>query len=167
MHLITLNGQSYPAFQAESNAAQFTLPFAKKICLGEGYDIGCGKLEWALPGSMPIDLVFEDPFDAMNLPDEMVDYVFSSHCLEHLDDWVEALMYWTTKIKHFGSIFLYLPHYDQEYWRPWNLRKHKHVLTSEIVSDCLWNIGYTKIFSSERDLNHSFTVIGEKGLGAA
>ena len=39
------------------------------------------------PGSTPIDLDFDDPYHADNLPDGEVDYIFSSHCLEHVPDW--------------------------------------------------------------------------------
>ena len=124
MDLLKYNGTLYPAFQAQGYAAQFAIPYAKKFCKGKGYDIGCMKKEWALPGAIPIDVEFDDEWDAYNLPDTAVDYIFSSHCLEHLPNWVEALDYWTTIINSKGTLFLYLPHYSQEYWRPWNNRKH-------------------------------------------
>ena len=104
-------GEYYPKFQTEGNASQFAIPFAKHFCSGVGYDIGCNRLEWAFPGATPIDLLFDDPWDAYNLPDEKVDYIYSSHCLEHLPDWVEALDYWASKLKSGGALFLYLPHY--------------------------------------------------------
>jgi predicted SAM-dependent methyltransferase len=162
MNKITYNGKEYPQFQAIGNASQFAIPFAKYFCKGVGYDIGCMKKEWSFPGSTPIDLSFDDPYHATNLPDEEVDYIFSSHCLEHIDNWVEALFYWTNKIKSGGTLFLYLPHYDQEYWRPWNNRKHLHVFTPQIIIDFMNDNGYNNIFHSERDLNHSFIVVGEK-----
>ena len=33
----------YPKFQTEGNASQFAIPFAKHVCKGYGYDIGCMK----------------------------------------------------------------------------------------------------------------------------
>ena len=161
MDTISFKGKQYPLFQAEGNAAQFAIPFAKQLCKGEGYDIGCNKPEWAFPGATPIDIEFDDPWDANNLPDGFVDYIFSSHCLEHVPDWVGTLSYWVDKIFAGGTLFLYLPHYDQEYWRPWNNRKHIHVLTPEIVSHCLKALGCIEVFASERDLNHSFIVAAE------
>lgn len=151
----------YPAFQAEGNAAQFVMPFATKFCKGNGYDIGCNRLEWALEGAQPIDILFDDEYDAMNLPDKKVDFIFSSHCLEHLDNWSLALDYWSTKLKEGGVLFLYLPHYDQEYWRPWNNRKHIHVLDIEMIMDFLCDKGYKWIIPTGRDLNHSFTIVAE------
>ena len=115
-----------------------------------------------ISGATPIDLEFDDPWHADHLPPEKVDYIFSSHCLEHVQDWVATLLYWTSAIKSGGALFLYLPHYDQEYWRPWNNRKHRHAFTPEIIVDFMCDVGYTNIFSSQRDLNHSFIVVGEK-----
>ena len=160
--MIEFNGKQYPDFQAEGNASQFAIPFAKKFCKGLGYDIGSNRLEWSFPDSIPIDLNFNDGYDAYNLADGEVDYVYSSHCLEHLPDWITALDYWTSKLKIGGVLFLYLPHYDQEYWRPWNNRKHLHAFTVEIIKDYMITRGYTNIFNSDRDLNDSFMIVGEK-----
>ena len=162
MDTIKFNNEIYPAFQSEGNAAQFAIPFAKHICYGNGYDIGCMKKEWSFPESIPIDIDFDDEWDAYNLPAGNVDYIFSSHCLEHLPNWVDAMNYWYDKLKKGGILFLYLPHYSQKYWRPWNNRKHVHIFTPEIIADYMKDMGYTNIFYSERDLNNSFMIIGEK-----
>jgi predicted SAM-dependent methyltransferase len=152
----------YPLFQTKGNAAQFAIPFAKLVCNGEGYDIGCMKKEWMLPGSIPIDLSFEDDYHALNLPKKNVDYIFSSHCLEHIEDWVDVMDYWYDCLKNGGTLFLYLPDYTQEYWRPWNNKKHKHVFNSSLIRDYLTNKGYKKIFCSGVDLNNSFMIMAEK-----
>ena len=162
MQVIEFKGHPYPEFQSQGNASQFAIPFAKYFCKGNGYDIGCMKPEWAFPGAMPIDVDFNDPYHADHLPEAQVDYIFSSHCLEHVPDWVSTLIYWTEKIKSGGVLFLYLPHYDQRYWRPWNNRKHHHVFIPEFLGDFMKENGYTNVFHSQRDLNHSFIVIGEK-----
>ena len=47
MDTVNFKGFEYPAFQAQGNAAQFAIPYAKHVCVGIGYDIGCGKPEWA------------------------------------------------------------------------------------------------------------------------
>lgn len=162
---INFNGIDYPRFQSEGNAAQFALPFAMKVCQGIGFDIGCARQEWAFPGAIAIDKIFDDEYDAYNLPSLKVDYIFSSHCLEHLPDYVEALQYWSTKLKEGGVLFLYLPHYEQEYWRPWNNRKHIHAFVPDLIVNCLKSMRCWKnIFASERDLNHSFMVIAEKTI---
>lgn len=154
----------YPKFQAEGFAAQFIFPVAQKICTGLGFDIGCNRKEWSLPGSMPIDPVLPYcEFDAYNLPPLSVDYIFSSHCLEHLKDWVEALDYWKTKLKAGGVLFLYLPHPAQEYWMPFNNRKHIHSLSPELIEKYLVAREWKNIFVTKGyDANHSFTAFAEK-----
>lgn len=162
MELIEYKNKTYPRLQAVGNASQFAIPYARFFCHGRGYDIGCNRVEWSFPGSIPVDILFDDPWEAYNLPDELVDYIYSSHCLEHLHDWIGALEYWTTKIRPGGILFLYLPDYNQEYWRPWNNRKHKHILSSEILKDYLEHLGYKNIFVGKRDLNDSFMIVGER-----
>ncbi len=160
---INFNGKDYPKFQSEGFASKFAIPFAKEVCKGIGYDIGCGKAEWALPGSIPVDFNIDGcKYDATNLPNEKVDYIFSSHCAEHVIFWVQMFEYWTNHLKSGGVLFLYLPHYNQEYWRPWNNRKHVNIFTPEIIKDYLLNNGYVNVFVSERDLNDSFMAMGEK-----
>lgn len=159
---ITYKGKTYPAFQAKGHAAQFAIPFAKHVCIGDGYDIGCMKREWSFPGATPIDISFDDEWHATNLPRSGVDYIFSSHCLEHIDDWVITMDYWFDTIKKTGTLFLYLPHYEQEYWKPWNNRKHRNMFSPQIIEDYMNDKGYHNIFVSDIDLNHSFMAIGEK-----
>lgn len=177
MNTLKYNGREYPKFQDEGNASQFSIPYAKHFCKGYGLDIGCNRQEWCYPGAIGVDLNFNDGNDAFNFEYENLDYIYSSHCLEHLPDWVTALDYWTSKLKlpfqtlnsdgtigvHNGGIlFLYLPHYNQEYWRPWNNRKHLHIFTPEIIKDYMISRGYTNIFHSDRDMNDSFMIVGEK-----
>lgn len=166
MPIATVNFEDkiYPHFQTTGFASQYAFPFAKQVCTGTGFDIGCGKKEWALPDSIPIDKNLPDEWDAMNLPPFMVDFVFSSHCLEHILDWVKTLDYWTSRIKSGGVLFLYLPDYSQKYWRPWNNRKHFNILTPAIMFDYLSQAGYhnQKIFVSGVDLYNSFMITAEK-----
>lgn len=159
---INYKGQEYPKFQTIGHASQFILPYVKQICTGTGYDIGCMKKEWSLENSIPIDISFNNGFHALNLPQKNVDYIFSSHCLEHIHDWVRVLDYWTENLKNEGVLFLYLPDYSQQYWRPWNNKKHVNILSSTIINDYMVHAGYRKIFTSSVDLYNSFAVFGEK-----
>ena len=168
LELIEFKGEYYPNLQTEGFAAQYAFPFAKKILSGVGYDIGCMKEEWAFPGAVPIDLSFDDPFDALNLPEipREVDYIFSSHCLEHLDSYVSALEYWSKRLKAGGILFLYLPHHAQKYWRPWHNKKHTHALSPQLFNDYFEDtVGeyWSSYFVTPgHDLNHSFYVIATK-----
>ena len=168
MKTIEFKGEIYPAFQATGFAARFTFPFANEILFGNGYDIGCNRLEWQLPNTeeryvIPIDKSFNDEYEAMNLPKGKVDFIFSSHCLEHLEDWVGVLNYWMSKIKSGGHLYLYLPHISQKYWRPQNNRKHLHSFSGQEIENYfddhkeVYKASYSAV-----DLNNSFTVIIEK-----
>jgi len=160
---ITYRGKTYPKFQSEGFASKFAIPFAQQVCKGEGLDIGCMKVEWALPGAVPIDLTFNDGYDAMNLPGHRKwDYIFSSHCLEHLPSWTEVLLYWKSCLADNGVLFLYLPHFSQTYWNPWNNRKHIHCFFGEEIQRFMEDNGFTNIFIGQPDLNNSFMIFGEK-----
>lgn len=162
---LTYKNQHYPALQATGNAARFARAFAAELCVGEGLDIGYGKEEWKLGGAIGVDPVHNIHYEAMFLPTGPYDYIFSSHCLEHLPDWVAALDYWSTRLKTDGLLFLYLPHPDQHYWRPWNNRKHLHYLHPNMMRQYfvdrpdMWKNAFV---TNGYDLNHSFYVIAEK-----
>ena len=160
--LVHFNQSSYPAFQSRGNAAKFAIPFAKEVCSGRGVDIGCMKEEWSFPGALTVDPALPSGYVAEDFPYEDLDYIFSSHCLEHVNNWVSVMDYWYTKLKVGGTLFLYLPDYSQEYWRPWNNRKHVNILSPTIIRDYMTNNGYTNVFVSGVDLNNSFMSIGEK-----
>lgn len=176
MNLIEYKGIRYPKFQSEGFAARWAFPFAQEICKGNGVDIGYGKPEWKLPGAFGIDqgkVCFKDTNEedevegvgAENLINYDYDYIFSSHCLEHLPDWVGVLNYWFSRIKPGGILFLYLPHPNQEYWKPWNNRKHVNILHPADVEMYLWSRGDLNYWQvSGIDLNHSYYAIGQKRL---
>lgn len=159
---IKFKNKTYSKFQSEGNAAQFAIPYAKHVCKGYGVDIGCMKPEWAFPGANLVDPALKDNYDALNFPYDNLDYIFSSHCLEHVHSWVDAMDYWYSKLKNGGVIFLYLPDYSQEYWRPWNNRKHLNIFTPQIIEDYMIDRGYINIFKSGIDLNNAFMIMGEK-----
>lgn len=165
--LFTYAGTRYPDYLKRGNAMQFVEPFARRFCVGKGVDVGCG--EWPLAGAIPVEL--KHGLDAYKLPRECteLDYVFSSHCLEHLTDPFTALEHWRDRLKRPeqvvepGVIFLYLPHPDMRYWRPEHCRKHRHLFHPEDVVAMLRALGFKDILCSERDLAWSFAVVGHRG----
>lgn len=159
---IEFKGRIYPKFQSEGFAAQFAIPYAQKVCKGVGFDIGCNRPEWSFPGSVKIDPLINPLFNAFDLPKYQVDYIFSSHCLEHLPNWVDALDLWHEHLKQGGVLFLYLPDFSQVYWRPWHNRKHTICFTPEIIKAYFIDKGYKNVFCSGVDLNNSFMIFGEK-----
>lgn len=159
---IHFKGEDYPHFQATGFAARFVFPFAREVCKGKGYDIGCNRLEWVFDDATPIDLVLDNEYNANMLPAEKVDYIFSSHCLEHVEHWVRTLDYWMSKVKSGGVIFLYLPHRKQRYWQPQNNMKHLHSFDQEMIVNYFQDRGVETLITHEGyDLNHSFIVVAQ------
>jgi len=152
-------GNLYPEYLKHGNANIFIESFARHFCKGKGLDIG-GLFEWTFPGAKPINILNDDEFDAYRLPEEKYDYIFSSHTLEHLCDYVKALKYWKEHLKEGGVLFLYLPHPEMEYWLPQNDRKHLHIFYPEDIHKLLEDLDFKYILHSGRDLYWSFVVVG-------
>jgi len=157
--IFSYKGKSYPEILKNGNAMQYILPIASQFCKGKGIDVGCGN--WCLPGAEPWDISSGGP--ANNLPEKKYDYIFSSHCLEHVVDPVSAVEHWRDRLNPNGCLFLYLPHPDMEYWRPANNRKHLHILHPEDVAHMLRSLGFVNVLHSERDFYWSFVVVGFTG----
>lgn len=154
-------GRFYPDYLKNGDAVGHIKKIAEHFCVGKGLDIG-GFYKWSLPGAIPINISDKIlKYDAYKLPkyDEL-DYIFSSHCLEHLENPIHALEYWKTKLRSGGVMFLYLPHPDMEYWLPQNNKKHLHSWHPCDMVKIMEDIGYKDILFSERDMYWSFTVMG-------
>ena len=151
-------GNLYPDYLKTGNACQFITPAALQFCKGDGLDVGASI--WPLPGAIPVEL--RDGGDAMDVPgkDGGWDFVFSSHCLEHLANPVSALEHWKSKLKLGGVLFLYLPHPEMKYWLPQNCRKHLHSWRPEDMAQILRDLGFKDVIHSERDIAWSFAVVG-------
>lgn len=158
MNLYEYRGQLYPGYLKDGNACRFVDAYAQQFCQGYGVDVGAGN--WPLPFAVPVEI--KDGGDAMNLPGGPFDYVFSSHCLEHLPNPVAAIEHWQSKLKIGGVLFLNLPHPEMTYWRPENCRKHLHMFWPRDVVSMLETLGFKNIINSERDLSWSFQVVGYK-----
>lgn len=106
------------------NQIQFIKQKALQWCRGTGLDIGAGKSP--LDDSIPIEDNNEENAYKLKREDESMDYVFSSHCLEHLDDPKKALSEWTRVLKQEGILYLYLPSQNYIPWRKESMPKwHK------------------------------------------
>lgn len=133
-------GEFYPDYLTVGGNSFAIRKKALKYCKGKGLDIGAAF--WPLPGSTPID-TGQGPGTANkieNVPDGSQDYVFSSHCLEHITEWEPALDLWISRLKAGGILFLYLPHPSCKLWHmsnPFMAGIHKWVPEPETVTNAL------------------------------
>jgi SAM-dependent methyltransferase len=158
-------GEAYPDYLHHGNAMSFVLETARKYCRGRGIDVGASV--WPYPDSIPVrDEPHQNAHKLDAFDDGSLDYVFSSHCLEHLDRWEGALALWIHKLRPRGILFLYLPHESMALWNPgapWVLDGHKWRPRHEILVPFLRGCGM-KILEYERfrDDYWSFHIVAER-----
>lgn len=85
--------------------------FFEKYCTGEGLDVGYGG-DVITPTAAGWDLRNGDAQYLEGVEDESFDYVYSSHCIEHMLNVRVALQNWFRVVKPGGFLLLYLPHRD-------------------------------------------------------
>jgi len=127
---------------------------------GVGIEVGCG-LNKIHTSAIGINLVLSDtdfgyPFgtqikaDGSNLPwfkDDCLDYVFSSHCLEHFFEPEKVLREWTRILKVGGFLVLILPHKDYypNIGDPKANKDHKNDFLPEDIKKMINSIGKYEI----------------------
>jgi SAM-dependent methyltransferase len=162
-------GKFYPDYLTVGGASHAIFRDALKFCRGQGVDVGAGL--WPLPGAVPAD-IFRGPGLGKSVSDfgeGSLDYVFSSHCLEHIENWRDALAEWVRKLKRDGTIFLYLPHPDCAIWRsnsPFVGNGHKWIPTPKIIKQALRELECEIMyFDDGPDAMQSFYVCGRRQSG--
>lgn len=142
--------------------------FYAKYMSGTGIDVGFrgpGGDEPILPNAVGIELG-SPKYDGIHLPvlDESQDFIFSSHSLEHIPDYVNALKDWHRAIKIGGHIVLLVPHgflYERSFYvpGPWgSCDDHKRVYTpSRLLREIEESLRpNTYRVRSLRDVDHDF-----------
>lgn len=111
----------------------------KAIFKGKGIDIGCGP-DPIFPHVKRFD---QNDGDANHITDyvkEQFDFVFSSHCLEHMYDPYAALKEWWKLVKEGGYLYVTVPEedlYEQGHWPSIYNSDHKHTFT--MYKDKSWS----------------------------
>lgn len=87
--------------------------FFARYTQGPGIDIGCSTSP-VTPDCDKWDksLGHGDATTMTGVPDCKYDYVYSSHCLEHLDDPITALRNWWRILRPCGWLIVMVPHRD-------------------------------------------------------
>lgn len=125
----------YPDYVKRGDMMTAIQSLAEKYCVGEGVDVGAGK--WPFGNARPVEDNADENAYHIRASDGSLDYVFSSHALEHLDRWQDALREWYRVLKNDGVLFLYLPHAACTMWDVGVNPQHLWTPTAERVTDFL------------------------------
>ncbi len=101
------------------------------IFKGDGIDIGCG-LDPIMPTARAFDMDDGDANEITKYVQKQYDYVFSSHCLEHMHNPVSAIEEWWKLVKKDGHLIFSVPDedlYEQGYFPSLFNDDHKHTFT--------------------------------------
>ena len=162
-----------PAAKGESSKSynrRLREGFFDKYCQGTGLDIGCGP-DPLLPTVAGWDLKHGDAQYLRGVQDESFDFVYSSHCLEHMVDVRVALKNWFRVVRKGGFLLLAVPDRDlyekrnrlPSRWNP----DHKHMFllgksetpdTLDIMEEIHASLsGYEIIYAKRCDEGHTIT----------
>lgn len=164
-------------YKAESKKIVWTVA---QYLRGRGLDIGAGDFK-VLPHVISVDNMNHAQFgftvrpdimaeasDLSMFADQSMDFVYSSHTLEHVEDYKAALREWFRVVKVDGYLVLYLPHKD---FYP-NIGEkganpdHKHDFLPQDVIDAM-PAGYDLILNEDRndDDEYSFLLVFKRLQG--
>jgi ADP-heptose:LPS heptosyltransferase/predicted SAM-dependent methyltransferase len=132
---------------------------------GRGIDLGCGprkafphfigvdnQKDTALFGiRMRPDIVVKDCLDLSLFNTNSMDFVFSSHMLEHIEDHAAALREMWRLVKVGGHLVLYLPHRDlyPRIGQPGSNPDHKHDFAPEDIVTQMRKLGGWSLVENE------------------
>lgn len=162
---------------------------SKKICWevapylrGRGVDIGAGSFK-VLPHVISVDNEIDKQLFGLQMytdvkvksaddlaifGSESMDFVYSSHLLEHMEDPGKALKEWWRLAKMGGYMVLYLPHEDlyPKVGEPGANHDHKHNLNEEKVMQWMEEVtdGWDVVECQKRDQDdeYSFLMVFKK-----
>lgn len=144
---------------------------------GTGLDIGCGPYK-AFPHFIGVDNkvdtklfniefepdnVVDDASTLPQVPDNRVDFVFSSHLLEHIEDHRAALKEWWRILRVGGHLILYLPHKDlyPNIGTPGANPDHKHDFLPGDITEAMssMGIGFDLLVDEVRDAGAEYSFL--------
>ena len=122
---------------------------------GRGLDIGAGTFK-VLPHVISVDnghhesfghhikpdVRVEDAIDLSIFGSQSMDFVYSSHLLEHIEDYPRALKEWWRLVKQGGYMVLYVPDEDE----------YPKVGEPGANPDHKWNVSYDKLIAAMQEL---------------
>lgn len=128
--------------------------YFQTVFQGRGIDIGCGD-DPVTPECLHWDQAQGDAQTLIGLPLESFDWVYSSHCLEHLPDPTSAIQRWWDVLKPGGKLLVVAPDedlYEQSVWPSRYNGDHKATFT--IHKSESWSPASVNLIDLFTDLPH-------------
>lgn len=126
--------------ESEKTNVHRSAGFMRTYLAGSVIDIGSGSDPVTMQAEC-FDVVDGDANEILKFrPAESYDCVYSSHCLEHMNDPRSALRQWWALIRHGGYLVLVVPNedlYEQGYWP--SLFNEDHKATFRIGGTTSWS----------------------------
>lgn len=144
---------------------------------GRGLDLGCGQFKafphfigvdnghhWGMKG---VDVHVDTCEDLSIFSSKSMDFVFSSHLIEHIQDTEKTLKEWYRVIKNNGYLIIYAPHKElypnvgEKGANP----DHKHDFMPEDIEDVMKKVGGWDLIRNEtrsQDREYSFLQVYKK-----
>jgi SAM-dependent methyltransferase len=94
-----------------SKSKRYWGPVEKTAIQGRGIDIGCGA-DPVTPDARRFDINDGDANEASKFVKEQFDFVYSSHCLEHMHNPRTTILDWWKLVKPGGHLFVVVPDED-------------------------------------------------------
>lgn len=134
----------------------------KKYLYGNGIDIGGGYDTLQTPyGTVQAwDIKDGDAVFMNGAHDNTYDFVYSSHCLEHLTDVPTALKHWVRILKPGGFLFVAIPDwelYEQKNWPSRFNTDHKATFSTRITKE---EVARGNHYHIEKDIKPYLTALG-------
>jgi len=153
--------------------------FATRYFVGHGIDIGCGNDPLndqrehfpLIESCLPWDIVDGDAQKMEMDAGVQFDFIYSSHCLEHLHSPLVALRRWCDLLRAGGHLVIVVPDhtlYEHDNWPSKYNPDHKWSFTTARCADLMRSLAGMRILKLEL-LDHTFKPkdIGDQTLGNA
>jgi ADP-heptose:LPS heptosyltransferase/predicted SAM-dependent methyltransferase len=131
---------------------------------GRGLDLGCGPSK-AFPHFIGVDNLTDTTLFGVQMKPDVVcnvtkldvfgsasmDFVFSSHCLEHVEDYKSALKEWWRVVRPGGHLCLYLPHKEHypNIGTEGSNPDHKHDFIPSDIAEAMQEVGAWDLVRNE------------------
>jgi SAM-dependent methyltransferase len=114
-------------------------PLERSVLRGAGIDIGCGP-DPITPDVRRFDVADGDANRISAFVREQFDFVYSSHCLEHMHDPRAAVLEWWKLVRPGGHLFFLVPDEDLYEQGVWPSRfNDDHKATFTIAKSTSWS----------------------------